>query len=398
MLVVPALAAAGVACSAAGPTAPDGASPLPGVRLGRTELLAARPPRARLPLEDGYPIAVIDPRPLTRVLRGDFDPPDTLLLAYEDDWLESIRQVVAAAAGQARVLLLSAGRQAPADAFRQLVAAPHVEAFTGDFDSPWVRDYGPLQTYELTSGPLWLDFGYAWNRPQDDRLPSVLSSRMHVRVENPGIDLDGGAVISNGQGFCALTRTSLLDAGFAEPGSGELEMFLGSLGCHATAILPAIPGEPTGHVDVVAQFLATDLAMVAWLDPSANGELAGALDAVAQHLISTAELAEYPLEIVRIPLQTSGETFFSYVNATRLRTRLLVPRFNEVDEELEQLAYSVLARALPDVAIVPIDADVMVRLGGAVHCVTLGLGPIDSPPPVQRARAQPLALPTGRSG
>ncbi|HEU5073945.1 MAG TPA: agmatine deiminase family protein [Polyangiaceae bacterium] len=396
-LVVPALVASGVACAAAGPTAPD--RPSPGVRIGRTEILAARPPPRGLPLEEGYPIAVIDPRPLTRVLRGDFEPPDTLVLAYEEDWLESIRQIVAAAAGQTRVLLLSAGQQARADAFRQLIADPHVDAFPGAFDSPWVRDYGPLQTYELTSGPLWLDFGYAWNRPQDDRLPSVLSSRMHARVENPGFDLDGGAVISNGQGLCALTRTSLLDAGFADPDSEELEVFLGSLGCHATAILPAIPGEPTGHVDVIAQFLATDLAMVAWLDPNENGELGRALDAVAEHLLTTATLADYPLEIVRIPLQTSGETFFSYVNATRLRTRLLVPRFNEVPEELERHAYSLLALALPEAAIVPIDADVMVRLGGAVHCVTLGLGPTAaSPPPVERARAEPRAPLTGRSG
>ena len=330
---------------------------------------------------------------MQRVLRGDFDPPDTLVVAYEEDWAPSLEQIIAGAAGEARVIVLAAAPEARTPAFRHVTRARHVDVLTGDFDSPWVRDYGPLQTYELATGPLWLDFGYAWNRPEDDRLPSALASRLQARLENPGFALDGGAVISNGQGLCALTRTSLLDAGFPEGESDELEVFLGSLGCHATAILPAIPAEPTGHADVVAQFLASDLVMIAWVDPDTNAELSRALDGVAERLQATAELADDPLQIIRIPIQASGDTFFSYVNATRLRSRLLVPRFNELPEALEHTAYSLLQRALPEVSLVPIDADVMVRLGGAVHCITLGLGPTVAPAArVERARATPASL------
>jgi len=330
---------------------------------------------------------------MARVLRGDFEPPDTLVVAYAEEWTSSLEQIIAGAAGQARVLVLAAGAQARTPAFRHMTRASHVDVLTGAFDSPWVRDYGPLQTFEFATGPLWLDFGYAWNRPEDDRVPDVLSARLQARVENPGFELDGGGVISNGQGLCALTQTSLLDAGFPEGASDELEVFLGSLGCHASAVLPTIPGEPTGHADVVAQFLATDLVMVAWLDPNTHPELSEALDAVAVRLQTTAELADYPLQVIRIPIHASGDTFFSYVNATRLRSRLLVPRFNELPEGLERTAYSLLAAALPGVSLVPIDADVMVRLGGAVHCVTLGLGPTVAPlPPVQRAGATPVPL------
>jgi len=301
-------------------------------------------------------------------------------MAYEQDWLDSIQQVIVAAEGQARVLLLATPAQTQSNDFQHTVTPAHVDVLARNLDSPWVRDYGPLQTYELDSGPLWLDFNYAWDRPVDDRFPSTLSNQLHARLEHPIFELDGGAVISNGGGLCALTRTSLIDAGFTEPDSPERELFLAGLGCHATAILPVVPGEPTGHADVLAQFLAPDLVMVAWLDPSSNAEVSQALDVAAKHLQTAAELADYPLQIVRIPIQRSGDIFFSYVNATRLRTRLLVPRFNELPEELEEAAYSKLATALPGVSVVPIEADVMVHLGGAVHCVTLGIGPTEQLP------------------
>lgn len=372
------LVAASTACSAsssAGPPDARGANPSPRVRLGRTEIVAPRRLPARVPLHEGYPSAVVDPNPMKRVLRGDFEAPHTLVVAYEEAWLGSVQQVIAAANGEARVLLLSTPREARTPTVQQLAAATHVDVLTGDFDSPWVRDHGPLQTYELAEGPLWLGFGYAWHRAPGDLLPQVLSSRLKARLESPGVDLDGGAVISNGQGLCALTRASLLDAGFADPSSGELEAFVAELGCHATAVVPTVPGEPTGHVDVVAQFLSADLAMVAELNPDTDNEVARALDAVATSLEATARLSDYPLEIVRVPIHMNGDTFFSYVNVTRLRTRLLVPRFNELPETLEQDVHGVLARALPDVSLVPIDADVMTARDGAVHCITLGLAP-----------------------
>lgn len=389
---------AGVACSLAKPAAPESRATglTASVRMGHTEIVSPAAPRTPPPLHEGYPVAVVDPRPSLRVLRGDFEPPATLVIAYEEDWLDSIQQIISAAEGQARVLLLATRAQTQTSDLQHIAAPVHVDVLARDLDSPWVRDYGPLQTYEVDTGPLWLDFSYAWDRPVDDRFPSALSTRLHARVEHPTFELDGGAVISNGGGLCALTRTSLIDAGFTEPDSAERELFLADLGCHATAILPVIPNEPTGHADVVAQFLAPDLVMVAWLDPEANADVSRALDVAAKHLQSAAELADYPLLVVRVPIQRSGDTFFSYVNATRLRTRLLVPRFNEMPEELEKEAYSALATALPGVSVVPIEADVMVQLGGAVHCVTLGIGPTQQllAPPLRRARVTPTPFPT----
>lgn len=377
------------ACSAASLSAAE-ASPKekPQVRIGTTTL--ERQPRAPRVLEgraiDGFPAAVVDSNPMVRVLRGDFEPPDTLILAYEEEWLPAVEQMVHAAHGQARVLLLVQPNQTHTSHLLRLISLPQVEILRRKTDSPWVRDYGPLQTYELEVGPVWLDFAYGWDRPLDDAMPAALSKLLRARLEAPSFALDGGAVVSNGEGLCAITRTSLIDAGFGEFELDGLETFLASLGCRATAILPTIPQESTGHADVIAQFLAPNLAMVAWTDPETDRELSQAFDQSADALATAAELGEYSLQVVRIPITASGETFYSYVNAARLRSRLLVPRFNDVPEELELSAYATLEAALPDVALYPIDADTMVQLGGAVHCVTLGLGSAPNRELLHRAR------------
>ena len=347
---------------------------------------------------DGFPVAIIDSHPAIRVLRGDFEPPDTLVLVYEEEWLDALAQMVEATRGQAKVVLLTTPEQRWAKPLVRFAAQPHVKVLSSRLDSPWVRDYGPLQTYEVEVGPLWLDFGYAPDRPLDDKVPASLSTLLNARLEAPSLPLDGGAVISNGGGLCAISRTNLIDAGLNDPASEAIETFLAGLGCRATAILPTIPEESTGHADVVAQFLSPTLAMVAWLDPADNADISDALDRSAEHLASAAALGDFPLQIMRIPIATSGETFYSYVNATRLRSRLLVPRFNNVREEIEQSAYATLEAALPVVELVPIDADTMVQLGGAVHCVTLGLGPSAPEMGSPLRRAAPRHRPRRRRG
>lgn len=114
--------------------------------------------------------------------------------------------------------------------------------------------------------------------------------------------------------------------------------------------------------------------MVAELDARTHPLPAARLDEAAEQLLAAAAMANQPLEVSRVPVAMEGTRFYSYVNATRLRTRLLVPRFSFVPVELEQAAYRALRMALPGVELVTIDADKLISHGGALHCLTLGLG------------------------
>lgn len=343
--------------------------------------------------EDDLPVVVLDHTPSTRLLRGDFEPPQTLVVVYEPDWRHSVEQIVAAARGQSDVILLVLPEDEKRPTVRKLRKESHVRVVEARLDSPWVRDYGPLQTYDLADGLVWLDYGYGWDRPKDDTVPQTLFSLLPalelppLQAEN--VALDGGAVISNGKGLCAMTEVSLTDAGVSMSDAPALQDLLRTLGCPTLAILPEIPDETTGHADVVAQFLSPTLAVVASADPRSDLQLAETLEETTERLLEAADLGRQKLDIVRLPMEVDGETFYSYVNSTRLEDRLLVPHFDRVSRHTQRVAYGALRASLPGVELIPIGADQMAERGGAVHCVTLGLG-------AAHRRPAELARPGGR--
>jgi agmatine deiminase len=330
--------------------------------------------QASLAKVHAFPLVVVSNATPPWVLRGDFEPPNLLLLAYSRDWPDTLWAIVEASRGQTQVGLLINNNDAEHLAASGFAEFAHVTVLPSGFDSPWVRDYGPLETYDRSDSTHWLDYAYTWDRPRDDRLPRWLSRIMRTPVETSEYILDGGAVISNGNGLCALTATSLVEGGFSPRATSELQPFLAGLGCHVTAILPTVPRERTGHVDMIAQFLSEDRLMLATVDPKLAPELAANLDLAAVQLRAAAQMADQALDIIRIPIFVQDDRFYSYINATRLRTRMLIPHFSRPPYPLEKQVMGALTSALPELELISIDADKLIMHGGAVHCATLGLG------------------------
>lgn len=340
----------------------------------------ARP--APVPAMCPYPPAPAEPRRLLisgaysgeRRLLGDWEPPDALFVAVRDDWIEPLSAILLAAVDDIELVLMSDRPVLPED-LDALIPAERRQAllvFGTLHDSPWVRDYGPLQVDE-GGQPLWLDFIYRGERQLDDGVPALLAKHLGIAVERHELVLEGGALIGNGRGLCAMTETSLADTAVTPDEPEAVDWLLSHLGCQALAVLPALPGEPTGHADMVAQFLGPHLVAVAQVDAAAAPLQAVELEHTVQVLRAAAAALGQPLEVLRLPLIIEGETFFSYVNGTRLARYYLVPSFSRVPVAIEEEAYALLDAALPDVELVPVPSDQMISLGGAVHCMTVGL-------------------------
>ncbi len=358
------------------------------------EELETRPPAARPP----YLVASTLP---VRTLVGDWEAADTLLLAFDESWMDALQELFNAVEDDSELFLLAAPEQIASEPFQEWIQPLRdVNVLPIAVDTPWLRDYGPLRV-RSEGTTYWLDTDYAPDRPLDDAVPERLSELFHVPWERPGLPLDGGGVISNGAGLCAMTGRSLDELGLALEDPEVSDNLLHTLGCRVLARVPALPEEATGHVDMIAQFLDPTTIAVATPGPNSTLEERQALTGALVALHRAASVIQMAPRFVSLPIVRKEDTYFSYVNGFRTRNHYLVPSYSEVPRSIEARAHFRLARALPGVKVVPIPADVMIESGGAVHCLTIGLeSPSRAGSKKSRARArrrQPSQRPRSRS-
>jgi agmatine/peptidylarginine deiminase len=314
-------------------------------------------------------------RALDGLLRGDWDTRSALLVVYNRNWQGPIQRLLSYAHSDLPVYVLATPRDARSAAFHRWFAhVPFAGLVSMALDTPWIRDYGPFEV-QSKSGISWLDMIYApEDRPRDDAMPVSLSEIFETPHQaEPQFHLEGGGIISNGEGLCGITESSLQDLGLADAREDQWEDFLETIGCRTLARLPQLPSEATGHVDMLAQFLSPSLAAIAVPTADSPPDVQEALLGARQALAQAAEADGRSLEFVELPLVNREDLYFSYVNGLRTPSHYFVPSYSMVDPALQALAHARLAQALAGVQVVGVDSDEMIENGGAIHCVTLGL-------------------------
>ena len=327
---------------------------------------------------------IIETEPVEgRVLRGDFEAPDAVLLVYTDEWAglsaDLASQVLASEGRVAFVRENGSSRSRFGRFMRGLAAvegADSIEELTNLVDTAWSRDWGPIQV-RRGGQSLWLDADYDdMERENDDLIPTILGVHYRESVVELPWSLDGGAFISNGAGVCALTFEYLEYSGIvrADDDLGEL---LAALGCRATALIPTLVAEPTKHVDMIAQFVGPDrvlLAQIHELDGELGEDGLRLLEAEAG-LIRAAAALGIDLEVVPVPTPPFGLEagyHYSYVNGLRLGDRYLMPSYPEL-RGWEVAALDAVQDGLGAVPVIPVDTSALIPSGGALHCAALGL-------------------------
>lgn len=380
------LLAGALACTA-GPS--DDVAPRPRARV-EVEPRAATPERSRVAVQT-EPAAALDPTgfavlhaatPPTGWLLGDHAAADAMLVTLTWTWPDSLAALLIAAAPHVPVYVLREDevdeREARAWLHAMLPAAvqARVELLPLTVESPWVRDYGPLQRREADGALRWLDPEYE-DRPLDDSVPRRLGEHFGVPVSPLAWSVDGGAVASSGDGLCVATHGYWRAHGIGVRGARVEAELLPALGCEVLVLVPGLPEEPTGHIDLMLQFLRPDLVAVALADPELEPEVAQVLDEVVAGIEAAAAAREpgmRSLQVVRLPTtrDLDGE-LHAYVNGLRLPGAFLLPSFAASPRPAERRARAVLEAALPGVEIVRVPAAELTDLGGAVHCAAVGL-------------------------
>jgi agmatine deiminase len=253
-------------------------------------------------------------------------------------------------------------------------------------DTMWCRDYGPI----LVEGPHGLvtavDTQYVRGvRPQDDDVPLQLCRKLNLPLRLTRLRIEGGNLLSNGQGLCITTRHVLNHNADQSDENLVRRELRHCFGASQVVFLEPLAGEPTGHVDMFATFTSSTTVVVGMYDPDDDLVNAEILDRNAQQL-ARVRSHEGPLRVIRVPMPRRDETVWrTYTNVVYANGVMLVPVYPGVDDRGQHSALSLYQRLLPGWRIIPIDTGRLVKLGGAMHCITMNLGPLKQipqlPPP-----------------
>ena len=339
------------------------------------------------------PILPTNPTPLpstTRRFPAEWEAVDQILIGYIPWASLNVRRVlqdIAQAVTDAGVPVYAA--QGPKEGLVQDEAL-YSNAPAATVNTIWIRDYGPVTVLESntsahgTTVHRIVDFTYRLGnyRPADDSMPCMLETQ----CQSNSLVMDGGNLMTDGQGNLFMTQVTYhWNAGMERDQVDDvLKQLLGVDTIHALpyAILPGTDHEPldgTGHIDMFVKLLDTCTVVISQTNDPVFAETMEAAAAYFETLYCRAGRRKRRYTIVRLPAWVIDTTQYpywvTYSNSLLIEDHtILVPSFRDGPNDEVQALYQ---QAAPGRNIVMIDSDAVIRLGGAVHCVTQQVPALD---------------------
>ncbi len=260
-----------------------------------------------------------------------------------------------------------------------------------EFDSIWVRDYGPNSVYLDDVGALaFVDWIYNRPRPDDDRVPEVVASYLGIDnycTNQAPTDLvhTGGNFMSDGLGTAFSSDLFLEENGpFNEWGTSNhdedevMQIMQDFMGITTYPLMTALPYDVIHHIDMHMKLLNEKTILVGeYPEGVADGPQ---IEANIQYLLNNFTTAYgEPFDIVRIPMppdngaypDTWWADYRTYANAVFVNKTILVPVY---EEQYDTTALRIWEENMPGYNVVGIDCNDIIPSLGAIHCITKEVG------------------------
>ena len=333
-----------------------------------------------------------DVSPEFGILPGEFERHEALLvgwpvaaprnasatsLEFHNDANQTLLNLIANAPPSLQVVVI-----VPSSELRQSVATmledagisgDRVEVLVSEIDSPWVRDFAPFSMRHEQSA--WLGtrfFRIPGQRDRDAHMARRLSAQSRMKMVDVPMYLDGGNVLSNGEGLIITTTQTLdLNSRFSYKRDDISRMLRQFFGARQVVYLEPLVDEGNQHVDMFLTMPDPDTVVLAEYTREQDPINHEVLERNVQRL-SELKRDRGPLKIVRVPMPPRGGPIFggTYTNVVYANGVLFVPRFGDVDPAGHARAVEIYQSLLPGWKIVSVEASAWLVLDGSIHCLT----------------------------
>ncbi len=250
-----------------------------------------------------------------------------------------------------------------------------IRPIPGPLGDSWARDYSPLYGVNIYSGePVAHKFTFAAFWPE-----YRLQNRSIVEIDDnfvlkegyqlyrSEIMLDGGAILTDGNGTYVITRRILSDNQDVTNLYAKLEAWLGA---DRLLVVDEEPDDVLGHINHF-KFISPQQIMV--------GRPHKAGTRLYHYLEKLSKLFEKSgYEVIHVPcpegfdhrLPGGANTHTAlYANSLMMNKRILVATFDQEGlEKYNEEALAIYQESLPDYEVIPIEATVQTNAGGAINC------------------------------
>jgi agmatine deiminase len=250
-----------------------------------------------------------------------------------------------------------------------------VEIVQLPLDDSWLRDCGPIYSYGESGERIAVHFRFnAWGErfspwDRDAAVGRLIAERLNDEVHEAPLVLEGGSILTDGEGTLLTTEQCLLNPNRNPSLSREQieDELRAQLGVQRIVWLGRglIEDRDTdGHVDLIAAFISPGrvlLQTVAQDNPN------------FEHCEeNSARLAAAGIEVTPMPLlpyaEVAGETVAgSYLNFYICNRGVIVP---VAGASTDEPALDLIAAAYPGREVVPVPGLVLAYGGGGPHCIT----------------------------
>lgn len=250
-----------------------------------------------------------------------------------------------------------------------------IRPIPGPIGDSWARDYSPLYGVNIYSGePIAHKFAFAafWPEYRNENRSIVEIDDQFIwkegfQIYRSEIMLDGGAILTDGNGTYIMTRRILSDNQGITNLYAKLEAWLGA---GRLIMVDEEPDDLLGHINHF-KFIGPEQIIVG-RPQKAGTKLFRYLDNLSKLFV------KHGYDVINIPcpegfdhrLPGGDYTHTAlYANSLMINHRVLVTAFDEEGlEEYNEEAISIYQKVLPDYEIIPIEATIQTNAGGAINC------------------------------
>jgi agmatine deiminase len=242
-------------------------------------------------------------------------------------------------------------------------------------DDSWLRDCGPIYVVDGSGDRVAVHFAFnAWGEKfppwdHDAAVGRLIAERLRDTVVESSLVLEGGSILTDGQGTLLTTEQCLLNPNrnpslSREQIESEVELRLGVQRFVWLGMGLVEDRDTDGHVDLIAAFTRPGQVLL---------QTVGQANPNFEHCMENrARLEAAGIEVTELPLlpyaEVAGETIAaSYLNFYICNGAVIVP---VAGADTDQEALSVIGDAYPVREVVPVPGLVLAYGGGGPHCIT----------------------------